>query len=196
MTNDSSESTSPPWTLAGFNLGMRLALPVLPGMIAFGLAVAPRRAQGIQFLDNLLMNAFVYAGMSQLVAMEAWLERVTLGAIAASRSHDHDQRPHAADERGPLPWLQCVVGMAEAYPTLQSSPILVVDRDALSLRGRLGHRHPARVERAVGGRLDRRDLCRPCRRPLIADPRRDGIDLVMPVFFAAMLIPLWRAETG
>jgi predicted branched-subunit amino acid permease len=27
---------------------------------------------------------------------------------------------------------------------------------------------------------------------LIADPRRYGIDLVMPVFFAAMLIPLWR----
>jgi predicted branched-subunit amino acid permease len=27
---------------------------------------------------------------------------------------------------------------------------------------------------------------------LIADPRRYGIDLVMPIFFAAMLIPLWR----
>jgi predicted branched-subunit amino acid permease len=27
---------------------------------------------------------------------------------------------------------------------------------------------------------------------LIADPRRYGIDLVMPIFFAAMLVPLWR----
>jgi predicted branched-subunit amino acid permease len=27
---------------------------------------------------------------------------------------------------------------------------------------------------------------------MIADPRRYGIDLVMPIFFAAMLIPLWR----
>jgi predicted branched-subunit amino acid permease len=27
---------------------------------------------------------------------------------------------------------------------------------------------------------------------LIADPRRFGIDLVMPIFFAAMLVPLWR----
>ncbi len=27
---------------------------------------------------------------------------------------------------------------------------------------------------------------------LIADPRRYGIDLVMPIFFACMLIPLWR----
>ena len=29
------------------------------------------------------MNVFVYAGMSQLVAMEAWPERVTFGALAA-----------------------------------------------------------------------------------------------------------------
>jgi predicted branched-subunit amino acid permease len=29
---------------------------------------------------------------------------------------------------------------------------------------------------------------------LIADPRRFGIDLVMPIFFAAMLIPLWRGS--
>ena len=27
---------------------------------------------------------------------------------------------------------------------------------------------------------------------LIADPRRYGIDLVMPIFFAAMLVPIWR----
>ena len=27
---------------------------------------------------------------------------------------------------------------------------------------------------------------------LVADPRRFGVDLVMPIFFAAMLIPLWR----
>ena len=27
---------------------------------------------------------------------------------------------------------------------------------------------------------------------LIADPRQVGLDLVMPVFFAAMLVPLWR----
>ena len=75
--------TPPPWTLAGFNLGLRLALPVLPGMMAFGLAVGATAARkGLGFVDNLLMNLFVYAGMSQLVAMEAWPERFTLGALA------------------------------------------------------------------------------------------------------------------
>src|SRR5882762_5449087 len=53
----------------GFELGARLALPVLPGMIAFGLAVGATAARkGFSFLDNFLMNLFVYAGMSQLVS--------------------------------------------------------------------------------------------------------------------------------
>jgi predicted branched-subunit amino acid permease len=27
---------------------------------------------------------------------------------------------------------------------------------------------------------------------LVSDPRRYGLDLVMPIFFAAMIVPLWR----
>src|SRR5689334_21119918 len=58
MTSDySDQSASPRWTLPGFNLGMRLALPVLPGMMAFGLAVGATAARkGLGFTDNLLMN--------------------------------------------------------------------------------------------------------------------------------------------
>ena len=85
MTHGSrmTANTPPPWTLAGFNLGLRLALPVLPGMMAFGLAVGATAARkGLGFADNLLMNLLVYAGMSQLVALEAWPERFTLGALA------------------------------------------------------------------------------------------------------------------
>ena len=74
----------PHWSRAGFNLSLRLALPVLPGMIAFGLAVGATAARkGFSFLESLFMNLFVYAGMSQLVAMEVWPERVTIAALAA-----------------------------------------------------------------------------------------------------------------
>src|SRR5215203_5586115 len=67
----SKTSESVPWSWPGFQLGMRLALPVLPGMIAFGLAVGATAARkGFSFIDNLVMNVVVYAGMSQLVAME------------------------------------------------------------------------------------------------------------------------------
>src|SRR5207244_9131606 len=68
---------------SGFSLGARLALPVLPGMIAFGLAVgATAGRKGLSFLDNLLMNLFVYAGMSQSVVMEAGPERCDSVALA------------------------------------------------------------------------------------------------------------------
>src|SRR6478672_7806833 len=67
----------------GFELGARLALPVLPGMIAFGLAVGATAARkGFSFLDNFLINLFVYAGMSQLVVMESWPERFSALALA------------------------------------------------------------------------------------------------------------------
>src|SRR5215213_9420139 len=78
------DPAGPPWTLPGFNLGLWLALPVVPGMVAFGLAVGATAARkGLGFVDNLLMNLFVYAGMSQLVALEAWPERFTVGALVA-----------------------------------------------------------------------------------------------------------------
>jgi predicted branched-subunit amino acid permease len=61
MTTHSDESArGPRVSRAGFELGARLALPVLPGMIAFGLAVGATAARkGLSFLDNLLMNLFV-----------------------------------------------------------------------------------------------------------------------------------------
>jgi len=58
MTNEMR--TAAPWTLSGFNLGMRLALPIMPGMIAFGLAVGATAARkGFSFIDSLVMNVFV-----------------------------------------------------------------------------------------------------------------------------------------
>ena len=191
----STRKSPPPWTLAGFNLGMRLALPVLPGMMAFGLAVGATAARkGFTFVDNLLMNAFVYAGMSQLVAMEAWPERDHARRARRARGADgHDQRAHAADERGALSMARRIAGLAHLSDAARADRSVVADRHALSRQRR--HRTPAcSSDRAcclaiawvaatcighVGGTL-------------IADPRRYGIDLVMPIFFAAMLVPLWR----
>ena len=71
------------WSRADLELGARLALPVLPGLIAFALAVgAAAAAKGLSLLNSVLMNAFVFAGASQLVALEVWPERFTIGAIA------------------------------------------------------------------------------------------------------------------
>lgn len=197
MDSASPRGEPPPsWTLAGFNLGVRLALPVLPAMTAFGLAVGATAARkGFSFVDNLVMNVVVYAGMSQLVAMEAWPERVTLGAMAALALLMITVNARMLLMSAALyPWLQAAPPW-RVYPMLHllTDPGWIVamryraegGADAGVLLGAsvlmavvwvaavcVGH---------VGGTL-------------IADPRRYGIDLVMPIFFAAMLIPLWRGS--
>lgn len=189
-----SEKQSAPWTLAGFNLGMRLALPVLPAMIAFGLAVGATAARkGFSFAESLLMNVVVYAGMSQLVAMEAWPERVTLGAMAALMVLMVTVNARMLLMSAALyPWLGASSPW-KIYPTLHvlADPSWIIamryrangGSDAGILAGSSVLLAVAWIGASSAGYVGG---------TLIADPRRYGIDLVMPIFFAAMLIPLWR----
>jgi predicted branched-subunit amino acid permease len=181
-------------SLAGFNLGLRLALPVLPGMIAFGLAVGSTAARkGFSFVDSLVMNVFVYAGMSQLVAMEVWPERVTIAALGALALLCVVINARMLLITASLqPWLGALPPW-KIYPALH----IVVDPGWLiAMRYRaeggsdIGVFFGSSVMLALtwmsatsAGHLTG---------ALISDPRRYGIDLVMPIFFAAMLIPLWR----
>jgi predicted branched-subunit amino acid permease len=181
-------------SLAGFNLGLRLALPVLPGMIAFGLAVGSTAARkGFSFVDSLVMNVFVYAGMSQLVAMEVWPERVTIAALGALAFLCVVLNARMLLITASLkPWLGALPPW-KIYPALH----IVVDPGWLiAMRYRaeggsdIGVFFGSSVMLALAwmsatsaGHLTG---------ALISDPRRFGIDLVMPIFFAAMLIPLWR----
>ena len=194
MTSIDTREVPPLWTLAGFNLGMRLALPVLPGMVAFGLAVGATAARkGFSFLDNLLMNAFVYAGMSQLVAMEAWPERITLGALAALAVLMVTINARMLLMSAALyPWLHASSAW-RVYPTLH---VLTDPSWLISMRYRAEGGTDIGVLLGSSVLLAIAWMTAVCAGhvggAMIADPRRYGIDLVMPVFFAAMLIPLWR----
>ncbi len=194
MSPDTDTSAAAPWALAGFNLGMRLALPVLPGMIAFGLAVGATAARkGFSFAENLLMNLFVYAGMSQLVAMESWPERITLGALAALAVLMITINARMLLMSAALyPWLRASPGW-KLYPTLH---ILTDPSWLITMRYRAGGGSDAGVFLGSSALLTIAWIAAACvghvGGTLIADPRRFGIDLVMPIFFAAMLIPLWR----
>src|SRR5262245_53492457 len=67
---------------SGFILGMRLGLPVAPGIMAFGLVVGAAAArQGLTFVQSLAMNFFVCSGIAQLVALEIWPVVVTWAAV-------------------------------------------------------------------------------------------------------------------
>jgi 4-azaleucine resistance transporter AzlC len=185
---------SPPWTLAGFNLGLRLALPVVPGMAAFGLAVGATAARkGLGFVDNLLMNLFVYAGMSQLVALEAWPERFTAGALAALAVLMITINARMLLMSAALyPWLYASSPW-RIYPALH---VLTDPSWLITMRYRAEGGSDAGVFLGSSVLLAIVWIAAACAGHvggmLIADPRRYGIDLVMPIFFAAMLIPLWR----
>lgn len=193
-TNEKTCARAPRLSLAGFNLGLRLALPVLPGMIAFGLAVGATAARkGFTFLDNLLMNLFVYAGMSQLVAMEAWPERFGAFALAGLALLCATVNARMLLMSASLqPWL----GELPRWQVYSGLHVLTDPSWLISMRYRAeggsdaGVFFGASVMLALAwmGAIMAGYLAG----ALIADPRRYGIDLVMPIFFAAMLIPLWR----
>jgi 4-azaleucine resistance transporter AzlC len=192
--NSSHEAAAPPWSLAGFNLGMRLALPVLPAMMAFGLAVGATAARkGFTFTEGLLMNVFVYAGMSQLVAMESWPDRITIGALGALAVLMVTINARMLLMGAALhPWLHASPEW-KVYPTLH---VLTDPSWLITMRYRAEGGADGGVFLGASVLLAIAWVGATCVGHagglLIADPRRYGIDLVMPIFFAAMLIPLWR----
>ncbi|HZH47250.1 MAG TPA: AzlC family ABC transporter permease [Roseococcus sp.] len=74
------------FTRIGFGRGVRLGLALMPGMIPFGLVVGVVAAnRGLSLAETLLMSALVFAGTSQLVALELWSDPAPiLGATLAA----------------------------------------------------------------------------------------------------------------
>jgi predicted branched-subunit amino acid permease len=74
------------FTRHGFRRGARIALGLMPAMVPFGLVVGVVAAnRGLSFLEAVLMSALVFAGTSQLVALELWSEPAPiLGAALAA----------------------------------------------------------------------------------------------------------------
>ncbi len=184
----------PCWSLEGLVLGAQLALPALPGLLAFGLAVGTTAARkGFGLFDALLMNVLVFAGASQMVAMEIWPDALTLGAIAGvalvAATVNSRMLLMGASLRpwlGALPWWQ-------SYSMLH----LITDPSwIVAMRYRAGGGNDAGFflgggllcfagwnAAAAGGYL---------LGALVQNPRTFGLDLVMPIFFSIMLVPLWR----
>ena len=187
--------------MAGFRHGLRLGLPVTPGVIVFGLIVGAVAArQGLTFIQNMAMNLFVFSGVAQLVALEIWPKVITWGAIATFAMlaavvgarlflMSVSMRPWF----GSLPFWQ-------SYPNLY----LLTDTSwliAMRYRGEGGNDVAVYFGASIimmAGWLASTGVGY-FAGGLIADPARYGFDLVLPVFFAAMLVPLWggaRRATG
>ena len=185
---------APRWSVAGLIEGMRLSLVLLPGCIAMAMAVGTLSAQkGLSLAETMMMNGVLYAGASQLVALEIWTPRFTLGSLVTvalvAATVNLRYLLMTASMR---PWL---VGM----PAWQVYPALLFTVDANWLVAMRYHAGGGRdpsiflgsglilwvcwVAGAIPGHL---------LGGMVSDPARFGLDLALPAFFAAMLVPLWK----
>lgn len=182
------------WTWQAFRDGVVMTLPVLPGIIVFGMAfgtVAARK--GFSLFDTLAMTGTVYAGMAQFVVLEVWPSEFTPAAMAAvAMIAGMVCLRYVLIGASLRPWLGGATP-ERIYPALY----LLTDTNwLLSMRYRAqGGADPnflvgsgavtwfAWTLSALPGYLLGAS---------IGDPQRYGLDLVMPVFFVALMVPLWR----
>jgi predicted branched-subunit amino acid permease len=195
MSNSSEpDSGRPYWSVEGLSLGARLALPAVPGLIAFGLAVGTTAARkGLALFDALLMNVLVFAGASQMVAMEIWPERLTLATAAVLAVVTATVNARLLLMGASLrPWLGPLPGW-QSYSMLH---LLTDPGWLIAMRYRAGGGSDVAV--LLGGSLMFFAMWNAAAAigyllgAQIANPRVIGLDLVMPIFFAIMLIPLWQ----
>jgi predicted branched-subunit amino acid permease len=175
-------------------LGAWQSLSTLPGMVAFGLIVGATAAdKGFHFIDSFLMNLLVFAGLSQLVAMEVWPSEITFATLAAlalvTATVNARMMLMSASLR---PWLGHLPAL-QTYPTLHllTDPGWLI---AMRYHGQGGR--DAGVLLGTGLMMMATWLAASSAGFLlgtaISDTRQFGLDLVMPVFFATMLVPLWK----
>ena len=181
---------------SGFIRGLRQGLPVAPGIMAFGLVVGAAAArQGLSFFQNIAMNFFVCSGIAQLVALETWPSVLTwsavvtialLAAVIGARLFlmSVAMRPWL----GQRPAWQAYTALffltdatwliAMRYRAEGGRDIAVYFGAATAIMA--GWLAATSIGYFLGG--------------FLVDPARYGLDLVMPTFFAAMLVPLWAGE--
>jgi len=184
----------PHWTLAGLALGARLTLPLLPGTVVMAAAIGTLGAQkGLSLLETTLMSGLVFAGASQLVALELWTPRFTLtGLVTVAVVTATVNLRYVLMTASLRPWVGDMAPW-RIYPAL----LLTVDANwivAMRYRSEGG----SDISVFLGSGLALWLFWTAGTIPghllggLIAEPRQFGLDLALPAFFAAMLVPLWR----
>ncbi|MFG1345119.1 AzlC family ABC transporter permease [Xanthobacter autotrophicus DSM 431] len=185
-----------PLTLAGTLLGVRAMMPLMPGIAAFGAAFGAASVQkGFSLLEASLSSGLVFAGLAQMVALEGWTDRWTPATLLALGflTFTVNMR-HVLMAASLRPWLGTMPAW-QIYPAL----LLLADNNwAASLRYHTEGGDDAgffigsglvtwavwiiatMAGHVIGGG--------------IPDPKAVGIDLVVPAFFVAMLLPNWKGR--
>jgi predicted branched-subunit amino acid permease len=180
-------------TVAGFAEGVRLSVPAIPVMALFGAAFGAFAAQkGLALLEVTLMSTLMFAGASQFVATEMWAEPMTVSLIttlclitAAVNMRFMLMTASLRHWLGGLPAWQ-------TYPALSllTEPGWLI---AMRYRAAGGTDHSIVLSSGIALWLVwiASTMLGYLLGAVVADPRRYALDLVMPVFFTVMLVPLW-----
>ena len=167
---------------------------MVPGTMVFAAAFGTLAAQkGLTLAENVLMSALVFGGASQLVAMEVWNSPITLASVVSLAVVTAIVNSRFILMGATLrPWLGALAPW-QVYAALNSTvdaTWLVATRyraeggsDAAVFVGAGLALWGVWVGMAIPGYL---------LGTFIADPKQFGFDLMLPIFFAAMFVPLWR----
>lgn len=183
-----------PVSLAGMAEGARMAVPMLPGVLVFAAAVGAASAEkGLTLGQAVLMSASVYAGASQLLALQLWPQHFTPAAILAMVVVTMAVN------------LRFVLMGAALQPWLARAPkgpawlglALLTDANFL-----IGSRHQSDGGNDagvfLGAGLFLWVIWTLATVPghlvghMMTDPRRFAIDMVMPLVFTAMAVGIFR----
>lgn len=183
-------------TRAGCMLGAKMMLPLLPGVIAFSLAFGAIAAkQGLTLFEAALMSALVYAGASQLVALELWSPVWTWsGVLAVALVTLTVNMRMILMSAAFRPWFE-PLGPAANYGQL----FFLTDANFLAA-ARYRADGGTDVGVVLGAGVMLWVIWASMTVPgyllgaMIAEPKRLGLDLFLPIFFSAMLVPLWRGR--
>ena len=194
MTPQQKSAPAPYWSLPGLVQGARMCGAMVPGTVVFAAAYGTLAAQkGLTFVETVLMSALVYGGASQLVALEVWTNPLTLATVLSLAVVTGIVNARFILMGATLrPWF-AALPQWQAYAALNGTvdaTWLIAMRyraeggsDASVFAGAGLALWVVWVTSAIPGYL---------LGAFLADPKRFGFDLMLPIFFAAMFVPLWR----
>ncbi|GAB4534046.1 MAG: AzlC family ABC transporter permease [Roseibium sp.] len=183
-------------SLQGCVRGAALCIPAFPGIVMLGLVFGTVAAQkGLTFLETVMINSLVFAGASQFVSMEVYREPLTWGLVAAMIGATAAVNMRMLLIGASLrPWL----GVVPAWQTYPSLYFLTDINWLLALSEyNKGERDWGIY---LGSGLMTWAIWSLSVVPgyfagsLVSDPKVFGLDVVLPAFFAALLVPLWKGR--
>lgn len=182
------------FTLDGFARGFRMATPLALSGILFGMAFGVlAREAGLSFGEAVLMSMTVFAGASQMAALDLWTAAPSILVLALATFAINVR--HVVMGAALRPWFSKLRSstahfslwfMTDGNWAMSMAEHRKGERDAAILVGSgvvmwFGWVSGGAIGHLAGAAL--------------GDPRVYGADVVVPAFFALMLTPLWPGWT-